>query len=140
MTLKQISNIFSWLAKPRTLLLVVIISLLTVPLKPAEAQNNFLDEESICTLHQPPNSAKVSVLQAFTLKEFPASIPDKYTGCKRVWLEDNSVLSTARFRDGRLVSVEVSEPKGKHFFCYYSEGTLIKGQSGKDCPYADEWR
>jgi hypothetical protein len=105
------------------------------------AKENTSTGENVCRLSAPPKEAKETVLHAFTTREFPQSVPSNYTGCKRIWLEDNSVLSTVYFKAGQIISAEVSEPKGKRYTCHYRAGALLQDRSAKDCPDdAKEWR
>ena len=61
---------------------------------------------------------------------FPETIPNNYTGCQIVWLENGHKLVTKHYELGILTWAKGQEPKDvKPFFCLYGNGPLIEEAS-----------
>lgn len=61
---------------------------------------------------------------------FPEAIPDNFTGCQTVWLENGHKLVTKHYKLGKLSWAKGQEPKDvEPFFCMYDDGNLNEGTS-----------
>jgi hypothetical protein len=68
---------------------------------------------------------------------YPASVPDNFTGCQVVWLENGHRLMTTHYSLGKVTWIKGQEPKEvRPYFCRYKDETLVESESFniKRCP------
>lgn len=61
---------------------------------------------------------------------YPQSVPENFTGCQVVWLENGHRLVTTHYKLGRVTWIKGQEPKEvKPFFCVYEVAKLVENES-----------
>lgn len=61
---------------------------------------------------------------------YPETIPNNFTGCQNVWLENGHKLVTKHYKLGNVTWAKGQEPKDvEPFFCLYGDGNLNEGAS-----------
>jgi len=63
-----------------------------------------------CVADKPPEGARKIETRAIDFLVYPAHIPDKYSGCGKIWSEDGYLLFFIKFADGIVRYVEVHDP------------------------------
>ena len=112
---------------------LIALSLLLHPLASPVA---LADNMQNCDLQTIPKEAKRLPTHGVDFLHYPPLIESSYTGCQITWLEDGYKLSTAYFRNGKVVWLKGQEPNSKKsFYCAFENGVLVKEKSDvAKCP------
>ena len=68
---------------------------------------------------------------------FPGFVPENFTGCQVVWLENGHRLITTHYKLGKVTWIKGQEPKEvRPYFCMYRDEKLVESESfnSRRCP------
>jgi hypothetical protein len=91
-----------------------------------------------CSLDKPPKEAARHPTHGVDFLVYPNEVPKRFTGCQKVWLEDGSLLSSLKYTNGIVTSVELTEPEQQKVICKFSDKKLLEGPSDVCLPY-EKW-
>lgn len=110
---------------------IILLGVMGIVMNAVEAKEGSVNS---CKLTTIPKKSKKSDLHGISIFVYPGEIPEKFTGCQTVWLEDGFMLIRYYYKKGMIEWVKSMEPKGGNAtYCLYKDGILVKNKSTEDC-------
>jgi hypothetical protein len=83
-----------------------------------------LDYLKLCSMQSAPQRTDMVDTHGVSFYSYPEDIPDNFSGCRYMWLEDGTKLYSLYYLRGEIVWTRGNEPGEDESICYYVQDKL----------------